>query len=65
MAKLDSLISDLRTSWLICDCVPIGSMYGIFNQVYHKNESNAGKYAPYMDPVGFGCEPAGFANLGL
>jgi len=40
-------------------------MYGIFNQVYHKNESNAGKYAPYMDPVGFGCEPAGFANLGL
>ena len=36
---------------------PIGSMYGIFTYIYHKNQPNVGKYTihgsiPYMDPMG-------------
>ena len=26
--------------------IPIGSMYGIFNYMYHKNQPNVGKYPP-------------------
>ena len=31
---------------------PIGSMYGIFTYIYHKNQPNVGIYIPYMDPMG-------------
>ena len=32
---------------------PIGSMYGIFTYIYHKNQPDVGKYTiPYMDPMG-------------
>ena len=37
-------------SW-IC-LYPIGSMYGIFTYIYHKNQPNVGKYTSPMDPVG-------------
>ena len=30
--------------------IPIGSMYGIFTYIYHKNQPNVGKYASPMDP---------------
>ena len=26
------------------ECIPIGSMYGIFTYIYHKNQPNVGKY---------------------
>ena len=29
--------------------LPIGSMYGIFTRIYHRNQPNVGKY---MDPMG-------------
>ena len=32
---------------------PIGSMYGIFTYIYHKNQPNVVKHVPYMDPMGF------------
>ena len=32
--------------------IPIGSMYGIFTYIYHKNQPNVGVYVPYMDPIG-------------
>ena len=31
---------------------PIGSMYGIFTYMYHKNQLNVGKYISPMDPMG-------------
>ena len=31
---------------------PIGSMYGIFNYIYHKNQPNVGEYTSPMDPLG-------------
>ena len=31
---------------------PIGSMYGIFTYMYHKNQPNVGKYTSPMDPMG-------------
>ena len=31
---------------------PIGSMYGIFTYIYHKNQPNVGKYTIPMDPMG-------------
>ena len=31
---------------------PIGSMYGIFTYIYHKNQPNVGKCTSPMDPVG-------------
>ena len=37
--------------------VPIGSMYGIFSYIYHKNQPNVGKYLvniPYMGPRAIG-----------
>ena len=33
--------------------LPIGSMYGIFTYIYHKNQSNVGKYTSPMDPMGY------------
>ena len=30
---------------LVSERVPIGSMYGIFTYIYHKNQPNVGKYA--------------------
>jgi len=34
--------------------VPIGSLYGIFTYIYHKNQLNVGTYnIPYMDPMGY------------
>ena len=30
---------------------PIGSMYGIFSYIYHKNQPNVGKYTSPMDPM--------------
>ena len=32
--------------------IPIGSMYGIFTYIYHKNQPNVGKYTYPMDPMG-------------
>ena len=32
--------------------LPIGSMYGIFANIYHKNHPNVGKYTSPMDPMG-------------
>ena len=32
---------------------PIGSMYGIFTYIYHKNQLNVGEYTSPMDPMGF------------
>ena len=32
----------------------IGSMYGIFAYIYHKNQPNVGKYTSPMDPMGTG-----------
>ena len=32
---------------------PIGSMYGPFTYIYHKNQPNVGKYTSPMDPMGF------------
>ena len=32
--------------------IPIGSMYGIFTYIYHKNHPNIGKYASPMDGMG-------------
>ena len=29
----------------------MGSMYGIFTYIYHKNELNVGKYTSPMDPM--------------
>ena len=31
---------------------PIGSMYGMFSYIYHKNQPNVGKYTSPMDPMG-------------
>ena len=35
---------------------PIGSMYGLFAYIYHRNQPNVGVYiyiyVPYMDPMG-------------
>ena len=31
---------------------PIGSMYGIFTYIYHKNQPNVGVYTSPMDPMG-------------
>ena len=31
---------------------PIGSMYGIFAYIYHKNRPNVGKYTSPKDPMG-------------
>ena len=33
--------------------VPIGSMYGTFAYIYHKNQPNVGKYTSPMDPMGY------------
>ena len=33
---------------------PIGSMYGIYTDMYHKNQPNVGKYTSPMDPMGIG-----------
>ena len=41
-------------SLLKYDNYPIGSMYGLFTYIYHKNQLNVGKFIPYMDPVGMG-----------
>ncbi len=30
----------------------VGSMYGIYTYIYHKNQPNVGKYKSYMDPMG-------------
>ena len=30
----------------------IGSMYGIFTYIYHKNQPNVGEYTSPMDPMG-------------
>ena len=40
------------SNWVIFRFHPIGSMYGIFPYIYHKNQPNVGKYIPYMDPMG-------------
>ena len=49
-----STVTRIRTLWF-CKEVPIGSMYGIFTCIYHKNQPNVGvQYIPYMDPMGFG-----------
>ena len=34
------------------DVIPIGSMYGIFTYIYHKNQQNIGKYTSPTDPMG-------------
>ena len=54
-----STVTRIRTLWF-CKEVPIGSMYGIFTCIYHKNQPNVGiQYIPYMDPMGFGlCQSA-------
>ncbi len=31
---------------------PIGSMYGIFTYIYHKNQPTVDKYTNPMDPIG-------------
>ena len=33
--------------------IPIGSMYGIFTYIYHKNQLNVGKYTSPMDTLGY------------
>ena len=33
--------------------IPIGSMYGIFTYIYHKNQPNVGEYTSPMDPMGY------------
>ena len=45
--------------------MPIGSMYGIYAYIYHKNQLNVGKYSSPMDPMGCNfssCEPS-FLNV--
>ena len=32
--------------------MPIGSMYGVYTYIYHKNQPNVGKYTSPMDPMG-------------
>ena len=34
----------VRIIKLVKDLYPIGSMYGIFNNIYHKDQPNVGKY---------------------
>ena len=34
--------------------VPIGSMYGMYTYIYHKNQPSVGKYTSPMDPMGYG-----------
>ena len=47
---------------------PIGSMYGIFTCIYHRNQPNVGKYTSPMDPMGNGsvsCFPSkGWPKVG-
>ena len=38
--------------FIIFEAYPIGSMYGIFTYIYHKNQPNVAIYIPYMDPMG-------------
>ena len=35
------------------DILPIGSMYGIFTYIYHKNQPNVSIYSSPMDPLGY------------
>ena len=37
--------------------IPIGSMYGIFTYIYHKNQPNVGVYTSPMDPMGYANPP--------
>ena len=40
----------------LCESCPIGSMYGIFTYIYHKNQPNVGKYTIHGS---YGCDRAG------
>ncbi len=42
-----------RIFYLFLFLYPIGSMYGIFTYIYHKNQPNVGKYTSPMDPMGY------------
>ena len=42
-----------QKSWAESTTVsPIGSMYGIFTYIYHRNHLNVGEYTSPMDPMG-------------
>ena len=43
----------------------IGSMYGIFTNIYQKNELNVGKHTSPMDPMGKDVNLDGTKNLGF
>ena len=38
-------------SQILVNLKPIGSMYGIFTYIYHKNQPNLGKNTSPMDPM--------------
>ena len=40
----------------LCESCPIGSMYGIFTYIYHKNQPNVGKYTIHGS---YGCDRPG------
>ena len=45
-------MKDIRCLFVARVKNPIGSMYGIFTYIYHKNHPNIGKYASPMDGMG-------------
>ena len=45
VTPLDVFLSGVRGSFRsLCSFLPIGSMYGIFTYIYHKNQPHVGKY---------------------
>ena len=51
-ATLDGRSRPLWRTFGRLEAVPIGSMYGIFTYIYHKNQPNVGKYTSPMDCMG-------------
>ena len=58
MTSGSSSSCDFYLVWKVLEnSILIGSMYGIFTQIYHKNQPNVGKYTSLMDPMGYKIHP--------